>query len=83
MLEEILNNYCKYREDVVDVAVIANNNKYISSGDDPRRSYDDGSSFYAVKAFKESGQKSLWLDTYTSDVQYTNEHSENGQVFPD
>lgn len=81
MLEEILNNYCKYREDVVDVAVIANNNKYISSGDDPRRSYDDGSSFYAVKAFKESGQKSLWLDTYTSDVQYTNEHSENGQVF--
>ncbi len=81
MLEEFLNNYCKTREDIVDVAIITNDNKYISSGDSSKRSYDDGTSFYAVKAFRESGQKSLWLDTYTSDVKYTNEHSENGQVF--
>ncbi len=80
-IEEILNNYCQSRGDIVDVAVLTNKDKYISSGDNSKSTNDDGTSYYAFKAFRESGQKSLWLDTYTSDVKYTVEQSENGQVF--
>lgn len=81
MIEELLNNYCHTREDFVDVAIITNKDKYISSGDNSKHSYDENVSCYAVKTFNQSGQKSLWLDTYASDVKHTAEHSENGQVF--
>ncbi len=80
-IREILDNRIKTRSDIIDIAVISNNGGYISSeilGPDVNQ---DITKCYAVSKFVESNKGSLWLNTYTTDVDSTYRYSKNGQVF--
>lgn len=78
---EILNNRIKTRNDITDIAVISNQGDYISSGIMGPSVNRDIKSSYAVKKFIESKRGSLWLDTYTTDIDSTFTYSKSGQVF--
>lgn len=78
---EILNNRIKTRNDITDIAVISNQGGYISSGIMGPSVNRDITSSYAVKKFIESKKGSLWLDTYTTDIESTYTYSKSGQVF--
>lgn len=80
-IESILNNYAKTRTDIADIAVVSDKGSYITSGVVRPKVDMDINNSYAVKTFRESDKQSLWLDTYTSDIDSTFSHSEKGQVF--
>lgn len=80
-IQEVLNNYTKTRTDIADIAVVTNDGNYITSGITRPDANEDIPSSYAVRMFKNSDKQSLWLDTYTTDINSTYLHSANGQVF--
>ena len=79
-IREILDNRIKTRNDITDIAVISNQGSYISSGIINPSVNRDITSSYAVRKFIESNKGSLWLNTYTTDIDSTYTYSENGQV---
>ena len=81
-IREILDNRIKTRSDIIDIAVISNNGGYISSGILGPDVNQDITKCYAVSKFVESNKGSLWLNTYTTDVDSTYRYSKNGQCFP-
>ncbi|HHV30597.1 MAG TPA: sensor histidine kinase [Clostridium sp.] len=80
-IENILNNYAGERKDIANIAVVSNGGAYITSGTVRPDAHENINNIYAVKAFNESNKQSLWLNTYTLDIDSNLKNSEKVQVF--
>lgn len=70
-IENILNNYAVNRSDIADIVVVTNSMEYITSGQQRPNILKDVSTYHVVQLAKNSGKKSAWIGTYTSDSDTT------------
>lgn len=81
LIEAILNNYCKTRQDIDYLSIVTKNNFHIINGYQ-QKLLDNGNSLnFDIKAFREGNKKSLWLDTHATEIDSRFSNSENGRVF--
>lgn len=80
-INEILDNYCKTREEIDYISIITRNNTHIINGHQ-QNLLDDLSVFtFDVESFREENIKSLWLNTHVSGIDPMLSASENNKVF--
>jgi len=80
-INEILNNYCKTREEIDHISIVTRNNTHIINGRQQSLLNDLDIFNFDVKAFREGNKKSLWLNPHVSDLDTKLSASENGKVF--
>jgi two-component system NtrC family sensor kinase len=70
-VKDILNKHVANRSDIADIVVVTNTMEYINNGLLSNKTSLDVSSMYIVKQSMKDDNKSLWVDTYTSDSNLT------------
>ncbi|WP_027622512.1 sensor histidine kinase [Acetivibrio clariflavus] len=81
LIDEILNKYCKTREEIDHISIITKNNTHILNGLKQNLLSDLNIFNFDVQAFREGNKKSLWLSTHVSDQNSKLSASEKGKVF--
>mgnify|MGYP000864631983 CR=1 FL=1 len=80
-INEIINNYCSTREEIDYISIITRENLHIINEYQQKLIEDLSILGFDVKGFRESNKKSLWLNTYESNIDPQISTSENGRVF--
>jgi len=75
-IQEIMNIHAVNRDEIADMVVVTESMEYITSGELTTNETKDVTSHNAVKLFQQSGEDSLWINTYVSDASWT--HSSTG-----
>ncbi len=80
-IDEILNNYCKTRGEIDYISIVTRENSHIINGYQQNLRDDLSILGFDGKGFRESNKKSLWLNTYVSNIDPMLSTSERGKVF--
>ncbi len=80
-IDEILNNYCKTRGEIDYISIVTSENSHIINGYQQKLIDNLSILGFDAKGFRESNKKSLWLNTYVSNIDPMLSTSERGRVF--